>query len=52
METDGRYEAIPKDSVAYPGLERLRAIVKGYQYWLNRYRTDLPQTQNAKKTGK
>lgn len=49
METDGRYAAIAKGSVAYPGLERLRAIVKGYQYWLNRYRTDLPQTQNAKK---
>ena len=52
METDGRYETIQKDSKAYPGLERLRATVKGYQYWLNRYRTDLPQTQNAKKTGK
>ena len=51
METDGRYETIPKDSKAYPGLERLRATVKGYQYWLNRYRTDLPQTQNAKKAG-
>ena len=49
METDGRYETIPKEDKAYPGLERLRAIVKGYQYWLNRYRTDLPQTANAKK---
>ena len=51
VETSGRYEPITKGSVAYPGLERLRAIVKGYQYWLNRYRTDLPQTQNSKKTG-
>ena len=51
-ETDGRYVAIPKDSAAYKGLERLRAIVKGYQYWLNRYRTDLPQTSNAKKDEK
>ncbi len=50
IETDGRYEVIPKGSAAYPGLERLRAIIKGYQYWLNRYRTDLPQTQNAKKS--
>ncbi len=52
VETDGRYVTIPKDSVAYHGLERLRAIVKGYQYWLNRYRTDLPQTANAKKDEK
>ena len=52
LETDGRYETIPKEDKAYPGLERLRAIVKGYQYWLNRYRTDLPQTENGKKSGK
>ena len=52
METDGRYVTIPKDSVAYHGLERLRAIVKGFQYWLNRYRTDLPQTGNEKKDAK
>lgn len=50
METDGRYETIPKDDRAYPGLERLRAIVKGFQYWLNRYHTDQPQTSNAKKS--
>ncbi len=52
LKTDGRYEAIPKGGGAYHGLERLRAIVKGYQYWLNRYRTDLPQTANAKKDKK
>ena len=52
MTTGGQYAAIEKSSAAYPGLERLRAIAKGYQYWLNRYRTDLPQTQNAQKTGK
>ena len=52
METDGRYAAVSKGSVSYHGLERLRAIVKGYQYWLNRYRTDLPQTANAKKDAK
>ena len=28
------------------------SVVKGYQYWLNRYRTDLPQTENGKKSGK
>ncbi len=49
VETDGRYVVIEKDSPAYHGLERLRAIVKGYQYWLNRYRTDLPLTTNAKR---
>ena len=52
MEPEGRYVAITKDNPAYHGLERLRAIVKGYQYWLNRYRTDLPQTANAKKEQK
>ena len=52
IETDGRYAAITKESAAYHGLERLRAIVKGYQYWLNRYRVDLPQTANAKKDQK
>ncbi len=52
METDGRYATIRKESAAYPGLERLRAIVKGYQYWLNRYRTDLPQGKDAKKDSK
>lgn len=52
IESDGRYETITKSDKAYPGLERLRAIVKGYQYWLNRYRTDLPQTENGKKSGK
>lgn len=52
LETDGRYVVISKEIAAYKGLERLRAIVKGYQYWLNRYRTDLPQTENAKKDKK
>ena len=52
IETDGRYSAITKESAAYPGLERLRAIVKGYQYWLKRYRTDLSQASNGKKDTK
>ncbi len=52
MDTDGRYVTIPKESHTYQGLERLRAIVKGYQYWLNRYRTDLPQAGNEKKDAK
>ena len=49
VKTDGRYVTISKGDPAYEGLERLRAIVKGYQYWLNRYRTDLPKKPSAKK---
>ena len=52
METDGRYAAVKKESAAFRGLERLRAIVKGYQYWLNRYRVDSTQPANAKKDEK
>ena len=52
METDGRYAAVKKESAAFRGLERLRAIVKGDQYWLNRYRTDLSQPTNTQKDQK
>lgn len=34
---DGQYHAVPSE--AAHGLARLRAYVKGYQYWLNRYST-------------
>ncbi len=50
MDITGRYAPIPEGSAAYPGLVRLRAWVKGYSFWLNRYRTDVPQTSGAKKT--
>ncbi len=44
---DGRYTAIPAGSAAEKGLVRLRAFIKGYQFWLNRYRTDSPSGRGA-----
>lgn len=39
---DDTYQEIKKGTQAEKGLVRLRAFSKGYTYWLNRYRTDLP----------
>lgn len=42
---DGRYVAIRAGSAQENGLIRLRAFIKGYSFWLNRYRTDLPNSK-------
>lgn len=47
-DLDGRFSAITEGSKEYPGLVRLRAFIKGYQFWLNRYRTDLPDPPKKK----
>lgn len=39
---DDTYQEIKKGTQAEKGLVRLRAYSKGYTFWLNRYRTDLP----------
>lgn len=36
----GDYETIPANGPRSGGLTIMRAYAKGYQYWLNRYRTD------------
>lgn len=36
----GAYEKISPKGPAAGGLQRMKAYKKGYQYWLNRYRTD------------
>ncbi|MBQ7516069.1 MAG: hypothetical protein IJS96_07270 [Schwartzia sp.] len=46
---DGRYTVIPAGSPAEKGLIRLRAFIKGYQFWLNRYRTDSPSGRGTAK---
>ncbi len=38
---DGRYTAIRAGTPQEHGLTRLRAFIKGYSHWLNRYRTDI-----------
>ena len=44
---DGRYTAIRPGTAQEHGLVRLRAFIKGYTHWLNRYRTDLPSGRKA-----
>lgn len=46
---DGRYTAIRAGTAQEHGLVRLRAFIKGYTHWLNRYRTDLGAGGNAAK---
>lgn len=36
-DMDGAYRMIPPTSVAYKGIEKLRAYAAGYSMWLNRY---------------
>lgn len=48
MLPDGLYTAIHEDTPEAHGLKRLRAFIKGYQYWLNRYRTDSPEAHRNK----
>ena len=50
-ELDGLYYPIAQNSAEANGLKRLRAYSKGYQYWLNRYRTDLPSAGRGTSTG-
>ncbi len=45
---DGRYTPIPAGTPAEKGLVRLRAFIKGYQFWLNRYRTDTPSGRTTR----
>lgn len=45
---DDTYQEIKKGTQAEKGLVRLRAYSKGYTYWLNRYRTDLPPAPKKK----
>ena len=40
VASSGVYEKIPTKGAKAGGLQFLRAYHKGYQYWLNRYRTD------------
>ncbi|MBQ9365112.1 MAG: hypothetical protein IJT82_04975 [Schwartzia sp.] len=49
MLPDGLYTAIRAGTPQAHGLNRLREIIKGYQYWLNRYRTDTPAAGRKKK---
>lgn len=51
-ELDGLYYPIAQNSAEANGLKRMRAFSKGYQYWLNRYRTDLPSAGRKETTGK
>lgn len=46
---DDTYREIKKGTQAEKGLARLRAFSKGYTYWLNRYRTDMPPKPAANK---
>lgn len=50
-ELDGLYYPIAQNSAEANGLKRMRAFSKGYQYWLNRYRTDLPSAGRKDTTG-
>lgn len=45
---DDTYREIKKGTQAEKGLIRLRAFSKGYTYWLNRYRTDMPPKPKTK----
>lgn len=49
LAATGNYEKIALKSPAAGGLQRMRAYQKGYQYWLNRYRTDKIVKLPAKK---
>ena len=49
IKTASAYEKIAPDGPMAGGLQRMKAYKKGYQYWLNRYRTDKVVTLPAKK---